>query len=136
MDWHEPETHEGNEFDAEAWSIETNRIALILFRQDFPKGNLQWTVGLDFERTQELGWFALNVQYLKETIEQLINIISMQDLNPIPTQRLAVLEHCLDSSNAMWKLVEEFVNLGHDSVTLRSAIIEHYHLVAKIVADR
>lgn len=132
MNFFEPETHESNEFDAEAWSIENNRIALILFRQDFPAGQLQWTVGLDFEQTQELGWFAVNVQYLKETIDQLSNAIAPHDLKPISANRLALLELCWESSNAMWKLVEEFVNQGHDSEPIRAAVIEHCHLVQHI----
>lgn len=136
MDFNEPETHGGSEFDADAWSVETNRIALIQFRQDFPDGNLQWTIGLDFEKTQELGWFALNVQYLKESIEQLIQSLSVQDQNPIPTQRLTLLDRCLDSSNAVWKLVEEFVNQGHDSEAIRNAVVEHQHLLRQILADK
>lgn len=136
MNYFEPETHESNEFDAEAWSIENNRIALILFRQDFPAGKLQWTIGLDFEQTQELGWFAVNAQYLKETIEQLPTVMSMQDTYQISANRLALLELCLESSRAMWRLVEEFANLGHDSETIRTAVIEHYQLIQHILSKK
>jgi len=133
MSWHEPETHEGNEFDGEAWFVENNRTSLVLFRQRFPKADLNWTKSLSFEQEQEVGEFATVLEYFEEAISWIAELYANEDLRKLNAEQKEVLLAMSSSARAIWVLVEEFVNSGKDSKTVRDIVMKHYEFQTEVL---